>query len=214
MKEGHHTGGSCGDWVSTWYGDGNEPGLRLDYPLTPDTIIMDVGAQDGWFTGSLIAKTGVVPHSYLFEPIASMAAATSRRFEGMPTIKVLHVALSDKNGISRMSCSGPDGEASSLHLPLKENAEEVTEFDVVDFIAQEGLTKIDLMQINVEGHEFFILPRLLDAGLISLFTDIQIQFHGFVPQAEERRNEIRRRLTLTHFERYCYPFVWESWRKK
>ena len=44
--------------------------------------------------------------------------------------------------------------------------------------------------------------------------NIQIQFHNFVEQAKNRREEIRSQLENTHIEAWNYTFVWESWVRK
>jgi hypothetical protein len=53
---------------------------------------------------------------------------------------------------------------------------------------------------------------MLDTGITAKCRDIQVQFHDFVPDAEIRRDEIRRALSATHHLTYDYPFVWENWR--
>ena len=48
--------------------------------------------------------------------------------------------------------------------------------------------------------------------MIAKFGNIQVQFHDFVIEnAEERVNNIRKALSLTHVQTWCYEFVWENW---
>jgi hypothetical protein len=52
-----------------------------------------------------------------------------------------------------------------------------------------------------------------DRDLIQNCTDIQIQFHDFVPGARALREERRKMLGATHHLTYDYPFIWENWRR-
>jgi FkbM family methyltransferase len=209
--EPHYTGGGKQNWEHVWYRDGCEDTLRLDYPLTPESVVMDVGSHNGNWTAALVAKLGFVPHVYLFEPLRHLAAEAAVRFISQPTVTVLPIALSSADGTAEMSFQE---WASSLHIPQTGETETITLRDIVGFLDQEGITNVDLISINIEGHEFPLLERLLDTGKITMFKDIQIQFHEFMPNAEERRDTLRTRLEATHAERYCYPFIWESWRRK
>ena len=78
--------------------------------------------------------------------------------------------------------------------------------DVVEIIK----SPID-SSINIEGGEYRLLPRMLDTGIVNLCQHLQIQFHNY-PNCIKLRDDIRRKLMLTHTEIFNYPFVWESWR--
>jgi FkbM family methyltransferase len=172
---------------------------------------MDVGSHTGNWTAALIDKIKCVPHVYLFEPLACLASEAAKRFEQYPQVKVVQSALSDRNGTAEMSYQE---WSSSLHLPQAGEVETIALINILDFLAQEKLSDVNLISINVEGHEFPLLELLTRTGDISVFQDVQVQFHEFMPQARERRIAIRNRLMFTHEERYCYPFIWESWRRK
>jgi FkbM family methyltransferase len=195
------------DWVAKWWADGAEDTLRVHYPLTSDSIVFDVGAYDGGWSADLARHTGVHPRLFVFEPLSNMAWVAQQRLVG-ENVEIVPAALSDKDGVSQiLDCS----HESSMHKP---GNRQIRTLDIAKFIQDRGFTKIDLMSINVEGHEFEILTRLLETGAVSIIENLQIQFHTFVTDAEERRASIRERLAATHDEAYCYPFVWESWRKK
>ncbi len=77
-----------------------------------------------------------------------------------------------------------------------------------------GAIQVALLKINIEGGEYDLLERLLETGLVGQFQHLQVQFHRFVPDAEKRRDFIRTGLAHSHEERWCYPWVWESWTLK
>ena len=50
---------------------------------------------------------------------------------------------------------------------------------------------------------------------ISIFKNLQIQFHDFIiDNAEERMKNIQNKLSKTHEITYQYNFVWENWKIK
>ena len=104
-----------------------------------------------------------------------------------------------------------DGDTSRV----VEGGEEVGEVrDVVGMLeGREGL-EVAVMKVNIEGGEYVLLERVLDAFLIERFRNVQVQFHNFETDSVERRDGIRERLSRTHEESWCYPWVWESWVRK
>jgi FkbM family methyltransferase len=123
-----------------WYDDGREDTLRIDYLLDADSVVFDVGAYQGGWTADLLKRCGVIPAAvYLFEPVFEFHQTASKRFENTPQIKVLNFALSDRDGEAFIDV---DGGSSSLHL----SGETLTKTqDIVGFIQQERLAKIDLI---------------------------------------------------------------------
>ena len=194
-------------WVAKWFADGAEENLRLGYQITEDSIVFDVGAYDGGWTVDLLRHTKAHPYVYLFEPLRGMCSVAAGRLQG-EKVRVETFALSDKDGSAGLyDCS----HESSMHKPA--NCQ-IQTCDIAAYINEVGVKKIDLMSLNIEGHEYSVLNRLLDTGLVCIIDHLQIQFHDFVPNAGEMRAAIRQRLAVTHMETYCYPFVWESWKRK
>jgi hypothetical protein len=72
-----------------------------------------------------------------------------------------------------------------------------------------------MISMNCEGSEYKILPRMIQTNIVTSFKNIQVQFHyENILNALEMRDRIRTKLSKTHVEQYCFPFVWESWRRK
>ena len=62
--------------------------------------------------------------------------------------------------------------------------------------------------------EYDVLDRMLDTGWARRTRLLSVQFHEWHPHAHRRRRQIRRRLSATHDEVWCYPWVWELWRRR
>ena len=69
-------------------------------------------------------------------------------------------------------------------------------------------------EVSIEGGEYELLDHLIETGYVSSIENIQVQFHDFIPQAEDKMKKIQAHLRQTHVLTYQYPFVWENWRRK
>ena len=83
-----------------------------------------------------------------------------------------------------------------------------------DFLNEHNIRSVNLIKINIEGGEYDLLEHIIDSGEISIFENIQVQFHDFVPHASERMLKIQKELIKTHYLTYQYEFVWENWKRK
>lgn len=192
-----------------WFRDRGDETLRLDYPLSPESVVFDLGGHEGNFASAIHDKYGCTV--YVFEPIPAFYERIRHRFEFNPKVKPFCVALGDRTAVETIVVAG---EASSLFGVGGERIA-VQLQRAVDFIAQSGLRRIALVKINIEGAEYPLLEDLLAHGDITIFDDIQIQFHDFViPDAKERMSRIQAQLSETHELTYQYEFVWENWRRK
>jgi FkbM family methyltransferase len=175
----------------------------VNYQLAADAVVLDIGGYLGDWTAAL----GNQGRTFIFEPVREFYEAIERRFEADSNITVLNVALSDTTGYDTMIVA-KDGSH------IADSDWEIETLDIVEFFKRYAIDKIDLASINIEGHEYTLVPRILESGLVNKIEHLQIQFHDKILGAFEGRNAIREQLALTHTESYCYPFVWESWAKK
>lgn len=194
--------------IDRWHKAAGDSTLRVDYPLNESSIVFDLGGYKGNWTHEISRRYGC--HIFVFEPVAQFYRGIRIRFAGNDKIHVFAYGLSDKTE-SKVLYLHEDG--SSVYRPAKVS-EEIRVVDICEFLEEQQIESIDLIKINVEGEEFRLLRRMLDAGFVSRCRDIQVQFHRFFPGAEHLRNELRSRMEMTHFPTYDYPFVWENWRRK
>lgn len=194
--------------VKRWFRDDGDSTMRLDYPLSPDSVVWDLGGYHGDFAAQINQRYRC--RVFVFEPVPAFHAQCVARFAGNDKIQCLKTGLSDKAGQFDISDSA---DASSFvrgnGVGQKAELRPVTEM-----FHELGLNRVDLLKINIEGGEYEVIPALIDAGLIDRVRYIQVQFHNFIPGAIAKRNAIRTALTKTHVEMWNYPFVWESWALK
>jgi FkbM family methyltransferase len=147
---------------------------------------------------------------YIFEPVFEFSKGISERFKNNSNIKVFSWGLSDQDKKTFLTLSD---DGSSEFKTTKDSIE----IDLVQasrFLKEQNISRIDLMKINIEGGEYDLLEHLIAQGWITRITNLQIQFHDFVPKAKERMLKIQQNLKKTHSLTYHFEFVWENWRLK
>lgn len=182
--------------------------LRLDYDLSPDSVVFDVGGYRGEWSQEIYNRYHC--NIFIFEPVNAFSQNISKRFINEKKVRIVSSGLGVGNLSTVISL---DDDGSSLYT-LGENIETIQIIDACDFIKENNIDVIDLMKLNIEGGEYDLLDHLIQSGMVKNIKNIQIQFHDFVPNAKERMSSIQKSLELSHYPTYQFPFVWENWRIK
>ncbi len=183
------------------------PQLLVDFMLPPNAVILDVGAFVGeWSAG--IAPTGA-SRILAFEPSSRSREDLDMVARTLPVIEVLPYGLAGTDATAELALDGP---ASSVFDADQGNGTETIELrDVVRALEELDVDHIDLLKINIEGGEFDLLERLLEANWLPRVDRVMVQFHEWHPNAHLRRAAIRRQLRTTHVPSWNYPWLWELW---
>ena len=184
--------------------------LRYEYPLTPDSVIIEAGTHRGLWAEAMAKRYGCTIHT--FEPIFQFWRAAKDRLYVYPNVHVHNVGLSDSLRTETWKIKGDmtgafNGEGEE---------QDVTLIDFCNWLDRHGEVpdSIDLLEINIEGGEYALLEDIFRRGYQSRFRNIQVQPHGVVPNAVERWTAIQQHLSVTHELTYCAPFCWENWQLK
>lgn len=191
--------------VIPWFRDNGDKTLRLNYELDESSIVFDLGGYEGQWASDIFSMYQC--RIYIFEPLSTYAANISARFRANHRISVHCYGLAAEDQQSTLAVNG---DASSIH----KSGQEIVDIRLISasrFIAENKISEIDLMKINIEGAEYDLLTYLIKSDLVKQIRNIQVQFHDFVPDAEIRMLEIQKQLSATHELTYQYPFVWENW---
>jgi FkbM family methyltransferase len=197
--------------------------VRYLYDLTPDSVVLDVGAYFGNFAKAIFERYHC--HILAFEPVEQYIA-NLRGFD--PKIRCLGYGLGAKSAVVPIAVRN---DSSTLYFGAGESTQEVVIRNVVDVFRDLNLDYVDLMKINIEGAEYDLLDLMLDTRLVDRVKHFQIQFHSYGPDElvycpvgdlsgrtpdslRTRRDRIRARLAETHDEQWCSLFVWEGWAQK
>lgn len=197
--------------IRRWYADEADRRLRYMYPLNPQSVVFDVGGYRGDFAAEISQRYDCV--IYIFEPVANFHSLCAARFQGKDKVFCLPFGLSDKDQTLPISVAA---DASGLYNPKHSSSptEMIPLKAMVGVMEELSIRQIDLLKINIEGGEYPLLEHLLDSGLMPKIQHLQVQFHDFAESAVGRRSHIREKLSRTHSQDWCYPFVWESWSRR
>ncbi|MTI17627.1 FkbM family methyltransferase [Rhodobacteraceae bacterium RKSG542] len=192
-----------------WKKDRGDVTLRLDYDLSKDSVVFDIGGYHGDFASAIYERYGC--KVYVFEPSKAFYDLCEKRFEENPNIVCFNYGLSDADGEFDLS---DEGDGSSVVSSSKGgDAEKVRVRSISSVYEELGSPKIALMKINIEGGEYSLLPQLIQDEIVPSIDHLQIQFHEFIEGAHKLRSSIQQCLGRTHRCTWNYEFVWENWQR-
>ena len=130
--------------------------------LGPGAVVLDVGANVGYY--SLVAATVVGPEGrvHCFEPVRAqfLRLQENIRRNNLPQVSAHNVALSDKPGTAVISMDDPHntGGASLRPPPGNVAARETVSITTLDiFTSENPLPRLDVIKMDVEGFESYVL---------------------------------------------------------
>jgi FkbM family methyltransferase len=191
--------------VKKYFADGGDAKYRYGYPLTPDSIVFDLGGYMGEFASKLFSM--YLCKIYVFEPVTAYSKIIKDQFIKNPKIIVNNFGL---GGRTRMELISINNDGSSIYIK-SEQREEILIKSIGEFIHNEQIETIDLMKINIEGGEYELLSNLIETGLIKNINNIQIQFHKISDNSDWEMKSIQDNLRNTHTLTFQFKYVWENW---
>ena len=194
--------------VRPWFAIEGDKTLRLEYTLNKNSIVFDLGGYEGQWSNDIFSKYQC--EIYIFEPVKEFFNKINNRFCNNKSIHTYNFGLSN---ITSKAIISKSEDGSSIFRQDGKESEEITLINFLDFVKENNISHIDLMKINIEGAEYNLLEYLVETNFIKNIYNIQVQFHDFIPNAENRMNAIQERLKKTHRVTFQYPFVWENWER-
>lgn len=195
---------------------------RYQYNLTPDSVVIDVGGYVGLWAKDISNRFNCIVHSY---------EAVERYFSQINHSNVVpyQYAVTCKTGIDWIHVCDEGSAVGSLAEFKKKNdkdnsyqnnikshanipLEKINTIDINEIL--EKFNKVDLLKINIEGGEYDILERMCSTGTINKINNIQIQFHNFVENAQNKYDKVVNELQDTHVCEFNSMWRWSFWTKK
>jgi len=197
--------------LQNWHRDRGDYTHNVNYQLTNDSVVVDLGGFRGVWADMLLQNIApVTPKIILVEPVPEFFNYLVDKFKDRPNIKVLSCGVST-NGSKASKNIYVSSDGSSTQYECGPSAE-ISTVPIEDIIAD--YQTVDLIQINIEGDEYALMEYMLDSGAINRFKNLQIQYHLGIENDRARRDSIQQRLISAGFIRkFDYPFVWEGWTK-
>ncbi len=198
-----------------WYGLNGDNTLRVEYDLNEKSVVFDVGGYEGNWAAEIAARYNST--IFVFEPVSVYYKKLNARFSKNNKVKILPYGLAGEN--KQLTFSILDQSSSAFKEKEKydtrdEGKETVDLKKFTEVCTELNITKIDLFKTNIEGGEYELLEHIISSDWVSKITNLQIQFHDFVENADERMKNIKSELQKTHTLTYEYLYVWENWKLK
>jgi len=190
--------------IQKYLQDGGDERFLWSLPLITDDIVVEVGGFTGVFSQAIINRYQI--KLFVLEPIKKYYELLSAKFSERENIKILNYGLG-KSGYADFGLS----DAGTGIFSKSDKKETVTLKSLEEFITDIGVSRIDILMINIEGGEYELLPQLLRSSYIERVRNLCIQFHLIKDSSIAEREDIRKNLNKTHEEVFSYPFVWERW---
>ncbi len=175
--------------------------MRHDYPLTPDSCVIDCGGFEGNFAKIITEKYGCCVQ--VLEPVKRFRDSMHRS----PLILVHPYGVAGESRDALFNVGGDSSGEFATGLPHFETVQLRAIGYVLAELAPKGC---DLLKLNIEGAEFEVLEMMVSTGA-RLAKNIQVQFHRNVPDYEARYEAIAVGLSYTHHLTYRAPWCWENW---
>jgi FkbM family methyltransferase len=186
------------------------PDLLTEVDLDEAGVVVDAGAFTGEWASAIHGRYGA--RVVAFEPAPSSVAELEERFADVPSVSVVAAGLGAADGRASLGLAGPGSSFHDDDAPW--GTVEVAVRDAASALDDLGVDEIDLLKLNIEGSEYDVLDRLEITGWLPRIRQVSVQFHEWHPGAHRRRRRNRAALARTHDEQWCYPWVWELWRRR
>lgn len=173
--------------------------LRYEYDLSPDDIVIDIGAYRGEWAEQILERYGC--KLVVVEPTDNITQHMA--FAGT---EVINKAAWLFDG--RLRFGGAYYYTSAFEDPVTE----YECFDVNSLLRR--FDEIALVKMNIEGAEYDLLEHIYRGGLMPRIRDLQVQFHLIEGEDSLLRYEVVSELLLeTHSPTWRYMHCWENWRR-
>jgi FkbM family methyltransferase len=183
--------------------------LRYDYPLTNNSIVLDLGAHHGEFSKNIYNLYNC--KIYSFEPVQHNYNQCKVNLQDYEGIKLYKLVLSNENGTCDFFVAG---ESSSIYIGSTIGEYEIETKKIDEFLDENGINKVDLIKMNIEGSEYELLEYIIKNNFIDRFENLQIQFHDNAFDGwREKYDFIIENLKKTHHLTYHFEFKFENWKK-
>lgn len=174
--------------------------------LNQSSTVFELGGYKGEWVKDIYRKYQC--ECYVFEPVKEFCDIIEKEIGQIDKVHIYNMGIGILTHDAEMAVS-EDG--SSLYA--KGSNKKVKIKALGEFLEENHIKKIDLMQINIEGGEYDILEWLIKSGCIMKVKNIQVQFHDKKGiDAEKRMENIQSGLGRTHACEWAFrPYVWERW---
>lgn len=151
--------------------------------LSAKSIVIDLGACEGEFAQMASERWGARVFAIEANPMIFQETYSDER------VSKHNVAISDRTGVAKLYLAkNPEGNSLDVrHRDVSaDSCIEVPCATLLDFMAANGIQKVDVLKVDIEGAEVALFRSLSDDDL-RRFTQISVEFHDFIDTLGIRR---------------------------
>jgi FkbM family methyltransferase len=159
--------------------------LRRQYAAAAAPLcVFDVGSNEGQFLEEVfepLQHSGLPLQVHAFEPSQAAYQVLHDRFQDRPDLRLNHFGLGKQNGEFELFANAPGSGLASLsrrrldHFGIGfDSSERVAIRKLDDYCLEQGVERIDLLKMDVEGHELDVLE-----GGARMFRERRIRLASF-----------------------------------
>jgi FkbM family methyltransferase len=131
----------------------------LNERVRPGSVVMDIGANIGYFSAVMAARVGATGRVWSFEPVPATFRQLSlcRSFNHLDQMSPINVALGDENTSAKIHFNAAMMGSASIHGHMSDEQPLSADIEIrrLDDLWKKGdVTEPDLIKIDVEGHEY------------------------------------------------------------
>lgn len=185
--------------------------LRENHSINKESIFYVIGGHSGDISDRIINKFDCFTD--IFEPSEYWFNFLVDKYKNNPKVRVFNFGFANEEKECKLyhhgDKEGYQGDGSNIYV-------ESDKFEVIklkkasDWIKDNNIESVNLIEFNCEGAEFEIIKDLFDNNLLNKINTIQVQFHK-INNHEQLLSETRERLMNTHNQSWNIPNIFECW---
>jgi FkbM family methyltransferase len=183
--------------------------LREIHNLLDNDLFFVIGGHEGDISTRILKKYN--PYTYIFEPSKVWFDFLVEKYKNNNKVTVFNFGFAKNEGEYKLFKVG-NGDGSNIY-------QESPEFEIVklkkmsDFLNEDNISKVKLIEFNCEGAEYEIIEELSNNNKLNVFDAIQVQCHK-INEYQKLYQNFSSQLSVTHKKEWGVDFIWECWKLK
>jgi len=194
--------------LSNWHIENEKYDFLYKYKFDTNSTVVDIGSYDGTWLKKITDMYGC--HGIGLEPVNKFYLKSLNNITDK--LQFINAGITIKNEHKlKINLNVDSTSILTTGRPLEHQDEEceITLINVMDFLNNISFKKIDLLQINIEGYEYELLPYMIENNLFNNITNLQIQFHSISTLSETKYINIKKKLNEIGFkDTFDFKLVW------